>query len=143
MFSTSHIHPLVVHFPIALLLVGFLFDAVYLFLKKDRCLSKAGMYLMILGTLGAGVALASGYLFTTPFTDGDIAKIYDRHKMGALLTLIVMFIGTTVRIILAVKQKEETSLKWVSFGLYFLGTVFVSFTGFMGGTMVYQYILGM
>lgn len=143
MFSTSHIHPMLVHFPIALLLVGFLFDVVFLFLKKDHCLSKAGMYLMILGTLGAGVALASGFLFTTPLTDGDIAKVYDRHKMGALFTLIIMSIATTVRIILAVKQKDETFLKWVSFGLYFLGVAAVSFTGLMGGTIVYQYLLGM
>ena len=98
---------------------------------------------MILGTLGAGVALASGFLFTTPLTDGDIAKVYDRHKMGALFTLIIMSIATTVRIILAVKQKDETFLKWVSFGLYFLGVAAVSFTGLMGGTIVYQYLLGM
>lgn len=143
MFEASHIHPMVVHFPIALLLLGFLFDFVYLFIKKDHCLSKAGMYLMILGTLGAGVALASGFLFTTALTDGEVAKIYDRHKIGALITLIIMTISASVRIILEVKKKEETSLKWVSFGLYFLGTAAVSFTGLMGGTMVYKYLLGM
>jgi len=98
---------------------------------------------MILGTLGAAFALTSGFLFTTPLTEGDVAKVYDRHKMGALFTLIIMAVGTTIRIILVVKQKDETSLKWIPFGLYFLGIVAVSFTGLMGGTMVYQYLLGM
>jgi uncharacterized membrane protein len=134
---------MVVHFPIALLLVGFLFEFVFLFIKKDHCLSKAGMYLMILGTLGAGVALTSGFLFTSALTDGEVAKIYDRHKMAAILTLIIMCIATVFRIILAAKQKEETSLKWVSFGLYFIGTACLGFTGMMGGTMVYKYLLGM
>jgi uncharacterized membrane protein len=143
MFEASHIHPLLVHFPIALLLVGFLFDFVFLFIKKDHCLSKAGMYLMILGTLGAAVALTSGFLFTSALTDGDVAKVYDRHKIGALFTLTIMCIASVVRIIIAVKKKEETSLKWIPFGLYFLGTACLGFTGFMGGTMVYKYLLGM
>jgi len=143
MFNTSHLHPMLVHFPIALLIVGFLLDTVYLVFRKDHCLSKAGMYLMILGTLGTAIALASGFLFTSAFTDGDVAKVYDYHKTGAVLTLIIMLVAITVRIILTIKHKTETPLKWISFGLYFLGTAAVSFTGFLGGTMVYKYLLGM
>ena len=143
MFDTSHIHPMVVHFPIALIMVGFLFDVIYLFFKKEQCLFKAGLYLMVLGTLGAGVALASGYLFTNPPTDGEVVNIYNSHRTGALVMTIIMFICSIVRIYMVTSKKEETSLKWVSFGLYLLGTISVSFTGFMGGTMVYKYFLGL
>jgi len=97
---------------------------------------------MIIGTLGAAAALASGYLFTTAQTDGEVAKIYNWHKTAALATLIIMTITTIVRIFLTIKQKEESPLKWVSFGLYFLGATCVGITGFMGGTMVYKYLLG-
>jgi hypothetical protein len=54
MFNSAHFHPMIVHFPVALILVGFLADVVFLFLKKELCLSKMGLYLMVLGTLKAG-----------------------------------------------------------------------------------------
>jgi len=141
MFSTSHIHPMVVHFPIALIMVGFLFEFVSLFLKKEPCFSKTALYLMVLGTLGAGVALTSGYLFTSALTEGEVAKIYIWHRTGAIIALIIMTIACTVRIYVA--KKTSSPLKWIAFGLYFLGTLAISFTGFMGGTMVYKYILDM
>jgi len=42
MFEASHIHPMLVHFPIALIMAGFLFDVIFLVFKKEQCLSKAG-----------------------------------------------------------------------------------------------------
>lgn len=53
MFNTSHLHPMLVHFPIALVVFGFLADAVSLFYKKETCLSKTGFYLLVIGTLAA------------------------------------------------------------------------------------------
>ena len=61
MFDLTHLHPMIVHFPIALLIVGFLADAVGLIFKKDF-FTKAGFYLLILGTLGVVAAYLSGNL---------------------------------------------------------------------------------
>ena len=41
-----------------------------------------------------------------------------------------------------IKKKENTHWKWVVFGLYFIGVVFVGITGLYGGTLVYNYIIG-
>jgi uncharacterized membrane protein len=142
MFNTDHLHPMIVHFPVALILIGFLADVVYLFFKKEKCLSKTGFYLMILGTLGAAAAFTTGHLFTSEPAEGEIVKVYSQHETGALITLIIMSIGSIVRIYYVVKKKEETPLKWIVFGLYLLGTIAVSFTGFMGGSMVYDYMMG-
>jgi uncharacterized membrane protein len=142
MFNTDHLHPMIVHFPVALILIGFLADVVYLFFKKEKCLSKTGFYLMILGTLGAAAAFTTGHLFTSEPAEGEIVKVYSQHETGALITLIIMSIGSIIRIYYVVKKKEETPLKWIVFGLYLLGTIAVSFTGFMGGSMVYDYMMG-
>ena len=97
---------------------------------------------MNLGTLGAVVALATGYLFTNAPSDGEVVNVYSSHRTGALVTTIIMVISSIARIYIVTSRKEETSLKWVSFGFYLLGAIAVSFTGFMGGTMVYKYFLG-
>jgi len=143
MFNTSHFHPMIVHFPVALILVGFLADVLFLFFKKEVCLSKTGLYLMVLGTLGAGAAFATGHLFTAEPTDGSIVEIFGRHETLALVTLLIMTIGTMVRIGILVFKKDKPLFHWLVFGLYFLGAASVSVTGFLGGTMVMDYMMGL
>lgn len=143
MFNTAHLHPMIVHFPIALITVGFFAEVVSLFFKSEKCLSKTGFYLMVLGTLAAIAAWSAGQFFTNEPTQGEIVKIFDKHETGAIATVILMIIGTMFRIWLLLKKKEETPLKWVAFCLYMLGFAAVTFTGYMGGTMVYNYMMSL
>jgi uncharacterized membrane protein len=143
MFDTAHLHPMIVHFPIALIIVGFIADVVSLFFKNEKCLSKTGFYLMVLGALAVIAAWLTGQLFTSEPTQGEIVRVFEKHETGALITMILMVVGATFRIWLVIKKKEETQLKWVAFGLYFLAFGAVSFTGFNGGTMVYNYMMSL
>jgi uncharacterized membrane protein len=141
MFETTHLHPMIVHFPIALIIAGFLADTLFIFYKRESWLSKAGFSLMLLGTLAAGVAFLTGELFTSEPTEGEIVNIYNLHTTGAFITIITMSLVSLFRIYVVLKQQERR-FKWVVYGLYLVGTAAVSFTGFMGGTMVYGYMLG-
>jgi uncharacterized membrane protein len=141
MVSTSHIHPMIVHFPIALITIGFLADVVYLFLKEEKWLLKSAFYLMLIGTLGSIAAWASGHLFTSEPVQGAIVEVFEKHETGALITMIVMLIGSSFRIWLVANKREESLLKWVAFAIYFIGFCAVTFTGLMGGTMVYNYMM--
>jgi uncharacterized membrane protein len=141
MLETSHLHPLIVHFPIALIITGFFADVIYLFFKDEKCLSRTGYYLMVIGAVAAVAAWSTGQLFTSEPTEGEIVKTFVRHETGALITMILMVMGATLRVYLVIKKKEETSLKWVVFAIYFLGFAAVAFTGFMGGSMVYTFML--
>lgn len=142
MFTTDYLHPIIVHFPIALIIVGFTAEVVSLFFTKEKCLSKTGFYLMILGSLAAIAAWSSGHLFTDEPTQGDILNVFVRHKTGALVTMILIVTGTIFRIWLIVKGKENTWMKWISFTFYLLAFIAVSFTGMMGGKMVYDFMIG-
>lgn len=142
MFDSSHFHPMIVHFPVALIIVGFLADLTSLFIKSEKCLSKAGYYLMVLGALAAMAAWLTGKFFTFEPDQGEIVKVFEKHETAALITTLVMITGALLRIYLVVKKKEETSLKWVVFCFYGLGFISVSVTGFLGGTMVFNYMMG-
>ena len=142
MFNADHLHPLIVHFPIALITVGFFADVASLFFKNERCLSKTGFYLMVLGSLAAIAAWSSGHLFTEEPTQGEILKVFLKHETGALVTMIFIVTGTLFRIWLLLQKKEDTYLKWIAFAFYLLAFVAVTFTGFMGGKMVYDFMLG-
>jgi uncharacterized membrane protein len=98
---------------------------------------------MVLGALGAIAAWTSGQLFTDEPTQGEIVKVFERHENGALITMILMILGASLRIWLVIKKREETQLKWVVFVLFFLAFAAVTYTGFNGGRMVYDFMLGL
>ena len=141
MFNTDHLHPMIVHFPVALIIVGFVAEIMSLFFKREKCLSKTGFYLMILGTLAAIAAWSTGQLFTDHPEEGDILSVFEKHKTGAMITMVVMIIGTAFRIWLVAQKKEDTKLKWIAFGFYLSGFAAVSLTGYLGGIMVYNFLL--
>ena len=140
MMNTAHLHPMIVHFPIALILAGFLADVLYLYTKKNWLL-YSGFYLMVLGTLGALAAASTGILFTQEPTEGEVVNIYKIHTHAAVTTVILILIVLSLRIYFYRKQKEDR-FRWAIFILYFLAAIAVSVTGYMGGDMVYSYFLG-
>jgi uncharacterized membrane protein len=143
MIDTAHFHPMVVHFPIALIMVGFLAEVISLFIKSEKCFSTAGFYLLILGALSAIAAWLTGYFFTNEPSQGTIVGLFEKHETAALITMILMILGACFRILLVIQKKEETNLKWIGFGLYCLAFLAVIYTGFVGGTMVYDFMMAL
>lgn len=141
MFTVSHLHPMLVHFPIALVSIGFLLEIFYLLRKKEVCLTKAGFYLLILGTLAAVVTWLSGMLFTSEM-EGAAGQIRETHELFANITLALLLIAASLRVYLSVKKKEDNkAMKNIALLLYALATVSVFATGFFGGTLVYNYMM--
>lgn len=131
---------MLVHFPIALVVIGFLAEIAALLIKKEAWLSIAGFYLLIIGTLSALVAWATGNFFTAEM-EGSAGEIKELHENFALITLGILVVASILRIFLNIKNKEAFNLKWVAFILYGLAAICVSITGFYGGTLVYNYMM--
>ncbi len=142
MLSSTHFHPMLVHFPIAIITVGFLFDLVSTVYKKEPCLSKTGYWLEIIGMAGAIFAFGSGYFFTNPM-EGEAGIMREKHEFYATATLISIIIATLFRIVVTYMNKEATNMKYLSLGLYFISFVLVSITGYLGGTLVIEYMIGL
>ncbi len=141
MITTAHLHPMMIHFPIVLIIVGFFAEIASLFFnKKEPCLSVTGFYLLILGALAALTAWLTGNFFTSEMS-GSAGEIKEVHELFATLTLVTVIITAVFGIVIKIIKKEKTILKWILFGLYCLATVFVTITGFYGGTLVYNYMM--
>lgn len=142
MFSTSHLHPLLVHFPIALVIFGFLAELVFLFFKKETSLSKMGYYLLIVGTLAAIVTWLTGNFFTSEL-EGAAGKIRDSHELFATITLGFLLVTSVLKTSLLMLKNENPTLKTLAFVFYGIAAVSVSITGYLGGSLVYDYMLGL
>jgi uncharacterized membrane protein len=138
--SPSHFHPMLVHFPIALVMFGFLAECAALYFKKEVYLPKMGFFLLIAGTLTAICALLSGVLFTGEMS-GAAGDVKSTHSLMAWITLALLAVTSILRIILFRGNSGNSGLKWLAFALFGLAAITVSVTGFFGGTLVYNYMM--
>jgi len=142
MFDFNHLHPMLVHFPIALLIIGFLSDALGLVIKKEF-FAKVGFYLLILGTLGAIAAFLTGNLAGDGLTEaGPLKRALETHEEAAELTLWLMIAAAAVRIALVFMKRYSGLLKWAAFALLLIGVLSVARTGYYGGQLVYNHAAG-
>lgn len=141
MFSVMHLHPMLVHFPIALVIFGFLAELIFLFLKREVRISKMGYYLLIVGTLTALLAWLTGNFFTSPMS-GAAGRMKESHELFATITLILLLVTSILRTAILMMKIKYPILKTISFILYALASIAVSITGYLGGTLVYSYMVG-
>jgi uncharacterized membrane protein len=142
MLDLTHLHPMIIHFPIALLFVGFLADAIGLTLKKEF-FTKAGFYLLILGTLGVVAAYLSGNYAGEGVTEaGALKQALETHEDAATLTLWLMIGASLVRVAMVFFKKYTGIYRWVALVIFFLGVASIARTGFYGGELVYKHAAG-
>jgi uncharacterized membrane protein len=142
MISTTHLHPMLVHFPIALVVFGFLAEMAALYFKKEVYLSRMGLILLIFGTLSALMAWLTGNFFTSEMA-GAAGEIKETHELFALITLGTLLFTSVLRLVIQSKGIENTGLKKVALIFYGLAAISVSITGFYGGTLVYNYMMSL
>lgn len=84
----AELHPIIVHFPIALLLASVALDFAAVLLRRASLVEGATWTLM-LGTPGALAALASGWLSEKDVNLALAGDLLHLHKVCAILTSVV------------------------------------------------------
>jgi uncharacterized membrane protein len=132
---------MVIHFPIALLMAGFLSELIALFSKK-QFFKDASFYLLILGTLGAIVAYVSGSYAGDGMTDGLLQAPLEVHEDAALITLILAIITTLFSIAVYYFDYQKAWSRWASLLVFAVLIGYVARTGYLGGELVFKHGAG-
>ncbi|OKP98854.1 DUF2231 domain-containing protein [Paenibacillus sp. P46E] len=130
----NHIHPIVVHFPIALILIGFGYDLVTA-LKKRTLNPAGGLWMWLLAAVGAWIAIATG-----PEDDArGVTSFFEPHETLATLTAWAVSLIVVWRLLMFWKGKR--AFVKVPLVLYLVVSLvacgLVLGTGYYGGKMVY------
>lgn len=136
------IHPKVVHFPIAFLMLYPLMELIYLFTARDF-FSKTAMLFLAIGVVGSLFAVLSGnqaFEFVKNWTDKG-KEIFNSHQMFANLTVWYFSALLVIRYFLFVKKKLNRTIISVIFVLSLLGGYFVYQTGNYGGKLADQVVI--
>lgn len=141
--DTSLLHPMIVHFPIALLIVAFAFDLAGLIARRTS-LTQAALYCQVLGALGAVAAYLTGERAEEAVEHlASAHTVLERHEdLGRLLMYAAIAVAV-IRIGLVWKRKADSQGAKALLAAFSLGLVFlVGATGFFGGQLVYNHGAG-
>ena len=137
-----NLHPFIVHFPLALLILSALSDTVGILGRREQAL-KMGYVLLLLGTLGAiGGALSGQSAAEAAAAIPGVGQDLDEHEDLGTAVVWVAIALTLTRTHL-VHRKQFTGTTRVIYLLFALGVAgLVSASGYTGGHLVYKYGAG-
>jgi len=128
--ARRHPHPMVVHFPIALLMAASLFIFLTLFIQKGS-FEIASFYLLILGAVSSPLAMASGLL--TWWVNYRLKLNYFVKRKIQLSILLLIF--EVILILWRISQPEPSHPLY--FVMMILLTPIVSLLGYYGGQLTF------
>lgn len=137
-------HPLSVHFPIAILIIGSLVILISTIIKKNFW-GDMSKILLVIGTIGIWITIYTGNL-----ADSVVARkicdptVLETHETNAY---IVGWIYSVVSIIIILEyfgffKKIKNLLKITLVLLSIIGSGFLIYTGHLGANLVYQQAAG-
>lgn len=128
------LHPIAVHFPIALFFAAVIAEVLYLFSKTQ--LQQAINYCLSVAAISGVIALMLGWCaYVSSEYKNELQTIANNHKIMGILTTILII---TVNLIN--KKKQETSytqlnkMYWVCI---IITAVTIGITGFLGTSLIF------
>jgi uncharacterized membrane protein len=139
-----NIHPLLVHFPISLLVAAVVVDLVAIIVPRPPRLSAASAGLYVAGAVGALAAYVSGLQASQAvFIPGMAHEVVEQHRRLALITAWYFGIAALVRLVLL--RRDFPRLRIQRLLLLAIGLVGIAIlyeTADRGAQLVYRHGVG-
>jgi uncharacterized membrane protein len=136
-------HPLVVHFPLALVVTATLLLSGARLLRPERLastLATVGTWNLCLGTASALCALATGLAALIDLQVGPAARLaISLHVRWAMFSTLVLVLLSVWR---GAGVAQESRPSWLFMALLLGATAALIVTGYHGGENVYRYGIG-
>lgn len=141
MITAAHFHAMVIHFPIALLIFGFLSEVISIILKNSF-FRKAALYLLLVGTVGTIVAFLVGNAAADGMEEGVMGKAIALHEQAGLISLWGTIITALAYIGITVFKYDKTWARMICLILFAVVVTAIGRTGYLGGQLVYKHGAG-
>jgi uncharacterized membrane protein len=134
------LHPMLVHFPIALLFVSVLFDLASKAFARDS-LREGAHWLLGFGLIGGIAAAIAGSLAEHQAEKAGVPEsLIETHETLAYMTLGIMAVLLLYRLVLRNRFSPKAFAAYLAVATF--GLVAVSATGHTGGNLVYEHGAG-
>jgi len=134
------VHPIVVHFPIALFFTGVLFESLG-FLKRRDEFRRFGHWLLLLGMIAGIVAAGFGWWGEDAVKAAGVPEeAIDRHESFAVASLIAFGLLLIFRRWARGRWSGRETAVYLAMAV--AGLLLLATTGYFGGGLVYRYGAG-
>ncbi len=143
MINIAHIHPMLVHFPIVLLLLALAIDFIVLIKKGDLtandCLPSVGLAAILLAAIAAIAAATFGDIALDQAVKlGFNVKALEQHEGLGLTTLWILIGLATWQTLARWRGMSLKGIKgWSFFSVVVVGSGFLLTAAYFGGELVY------
>jgi len=144
MIDITHIHPMLVHFPIVLFIAAAIIQLILIFKSEDiaerKCLQIAGITCLVLGLIFAFAAAFFGDIALDAAIDKGFTEMpLEEHKDLAGMTIVIFAILTVILLGAMWKRFRIQGAKGIIFTLAsVVGLVLLINTAYQGGNLVYK-----
>lgn len=132
------LHPMVVHFPLALLAFGFCLDVAGRVARRPW--HRPGYALLLAGTAGAMAAVITGNLAAADLRGSVHAEAIQQHEDYATLALLLYLAAALGRLPGFLRGEAVLAPAWLVAGAVALGLLWAA--GLQGGALVYERGIG-
>ena len=146
LWRTELWHPMLVHFPIVLLLGAAVLRSLSPFLSENnaRFFNRASRISLVIGVITAWIAVYTGSL-----ADSIVVRelcdptVLESHENGGYTIAVLFSIAAVldlgvIRFLPEQKQLVKTITEWVIIVLLLVGSGYVAYTAHLGASLVYQ-----
>jgi uncharacterized membrane protein len=143
----SGLHPKVVHFPIAFLILYFIFESLGTVLKKEY-FTKASVLILTIGVLTALLAVLTGNQAhevvkqISKINSNDLNQFIEQHENFATWAMWYFTALLFFRIYLLVKKKFNLKFQYLFILLGAIGCLLILLAGYYGGQLVFDHGIG-
>ena len=138
--AMDNIHPLLVHYPIALFTSFLLAEFLGVVMRSER-LRTAASFMLYFGNIMAVFTVAAGYYAAATVEHPDaVHAILERHEGLGVAVLVIATVLSLWR--LYFRRRFAPKIQWAHLGLAFILCVVMVFGADLGGLMVYKYGVG-
>ncbi len=131
----GRLHPLVVHFPIALIVVAAVFELMR-GVWPARPWSRAIPAILLVAAITSLLALVTGWVFANDFAPPPSQKrvLFLHRGLGVAMTLVTLL---AARVASRTAERETGGFAWIRRGLILLAMGLVVVTSHLGAMMVW------
>lgn len=131
------IHPMLIPFPIALLVFSLIADLIYLWQGNLVWESYVAFYTLLGGIIGGAAAAVPGLIDWATLTDRDAVRVANWHARVNIITLVIFIASFYLRT--SSGAAWIASIPMLPIMLSTVGVVGLTIAGWLGGELVFKH----